>query len=140
MLPSKKQVGCCTLCGREVFDVLARWPSDHPLAGEVRQIGAPFPSARCCRMVLMSGAQCTVTLCSTCKPTPDSLPKLWTICGQANAQEMDRQFLVSGAKLTDHGHVEALIESTRKVVVDLPIAVLSTHRWEEDDEFAARSR
>jgi len=141
MLPSKKQVGCCTLCGKEVFEVKVRRPSGHPLAGEACAIGAPLPSARCCRLVLVSGSQCTVTLCDTCKPTPDRLPELWTICGQANAQEVDdeRRAELGLPDRTPH-QKEAEVRSVQQMVVDLPIAVLSIHRWEEDDEFARRTR
>ena len=140
MRPSRKQVGCCTLCMKEVFEVRERWPNDHPLAGEVCKIGAPLPSARCCRLVLLSGAQCTVTLCDRCKPTPDMLPELWTICGQANAQELDDDRRTSiGSSALESTLRERYTESVRKMVVDLPIAVLSIHRWEEDDEFARRT-
>jgi len=141
MRPSRKQVGCCTLCRKEVFEVRARWPKGHPLAGEVRKIGSPHPTARCCRLVLMSGTQCTVTLCNTCKPTPERLSELWTICMQAGAQELEdaRQIAIEGRPIPEEQRAP-YVSAVQQMVVDLPIAVLSIHRWEEDDEFAARSR
>jgi hypothetical protein len=126
---------------KEVFEVRARWPKSHPLAGEVRKIGNPLPSARCARMVLMSGAQCTVTFCDVCLPSPDRLPEFWEICMSANAQELDaeRRTDVGLGEQSEDQH-EACVDALQKMVVDLPIAVLSIHRWEEDDEFAARTR
>jgi hypothetical protein len=140
MRPSRKQVGCCTLCGKEVFGVRARWPNDHPLAGEVRKIGKPLSSARCVRLLLMSGAQCTVTLCDRCHPTPERLPELWTVCCQANAQELEDERRTSKGSSPVEGVIrEKCIDSVQQMVVDLPIAVLSIHPWEKDNEFTARS-
>ena len=140
MLPSRKQAGCCTLCGKEVFEVLARWPSDHPLAGETRQVGSSLPIARRATLVLMSGCVTRITLCDSCDPTPDRLPELWTVCMQANAQELEDERRVSmGAGVLTEELRDKYTETTRKMVVDLPIAVLSIQRWEEVDEFAARS-
>ena len=82
-----------------------------------------------------------VTVCAACGPTPRKLPELWRICGSANAQETEaeRRAAVGYAEHTQEQY-EICVESVRKMVVDLPIAVLSVHRWEEVDEFAARSR
>ena len=141
MRPSKKQVGCCTLCGKEVFEVRERWPRDHPLAGEVRRIGSPLPSARRASLVLMSGVITYVTLCSSCPPTPERLPELWDICMDAQAQDIDneRRAVIGARPIADFLR-ETYISNTVKMVVDLPIAVLSIYPWEEDDEFAARTR
>lgn len=132
MLPSKKQTGCCTLCLKEVFEVRRRWPNDHPLAGEVCQVGDPLPGARRAMLVLMSGKQCSVTLCAECEPTPDRLPELWTICMQANAQEVDdeRRVAVGALAHTDRQRIAAT-NAVQQMVVDLPIAVLSITPWEE---------
>ena len=135
MHPSSKQIGCCTLCGKEVFEVKGRWPKDHPLAGEVRRVGAPFPAARRASLVLMSGARCSITLCDRCEPTPQRLPELWTVCMQANAQEVDdeRRAAVGIREQTDRQR-EASISTVQQMVVDLPIAVLDVHPWEDDHD------
>lgn len=141
MPPSRKQAGCCTLCGKEVFEVRARYPSDHSLAGEVRQIGAPLSIAHRATILLMSGTLCNVTLCSSCKPTPANLPRLWTICMEANARELDPEYRAAiGASEHDERQRHIGVNTVRNTVVDLPIAVLEIHRWEEDDDFTARSR
>lgn len=138
MRPSRKQPGCCTLCGREVFGVRARYPNDHPLAGEVRQVGAPLPTARRVTLLLMSGRTTTVTLCSSCKPTPQRLSELWTVCTQANAQELEderRAAIGAGAFTEEQRH--ACTAVVQGQVVDLPIAVLALHSWEEIHDLTA---
>ena len=135
MLPSKKQVGCCTFCGKEVFEVLGRWPKDHPLSGEVRRVGDPSPTARRALLMLMSGAQCSITLCDQCEPTPERLPELWTVCMQANAQEVDDERRVAiGIREQTPRQREAAINTVQQMVVDLPIAVLDIHPWEDDHD------
>jgi hypothetical protein len=140
MRPSRKQSGCCTLCGKEVFEVRARYPKDHPLAGEIRQVGIPLSIARRATLVLMSGCKATVTLCSSCTATPERLPELWTICVSANAQELeeDRRAAIGAHGLNDEQRTSG-VEVVRRMVVDLPLAVLSVYRWEEIYDFAARS-
>jgi hypothetical protein len=121
--------------------VHSRWPNNHPLAGEVRQVGKPLPTAHRAILLLLSGARCSITLCSSCVPTPDRLAELWKVCCIANAEETDsdRRDLLGLSDL-DEVQQKSLVESVQKMVVDLPIAVLSNHRWEEDDEFTARTR
>ena len=140
MRPSKKQVGCCTLCGKEVFEVKGRWPGGHPLAGEVNKIGKPLPTAYRATLVLMSGCQASITLCGSCRPTPQRLPELWTICVSANAQELDpeRRAHMRLSKQTESQY-GAYVETLRKMVVDLPIAV-ELHRWEDDHDLTAFTR
>jgi hypothetical protein len=140
MLPSSKKPGCCTLCGEEVFEVVARWPSDHPLHGEPRAVGKPFPSARRATLVLMSGTTCSITLCDTCQVTPENLPSVWRICLIANSQQIDeeRRSVVCLYEHTDEER-EACLNSLQKMVVDLPMAVLVIQKWEEVDEFSDRT-
>ena len=140
MRPSHKQVGCCTLCGKEVFEVKGRWPSSHPLAGEVKKIGGPLPTAYRATLVLMSGCKASVTLCGSCRPTPQRLPELWTICVSANAQELDlKRTEELGLPKRTEAQQDACVETLRQMVVDLPIAV-ELHRWEEDHDLTALAR
>jgi hypothetical protein len=126
---------------KEVFEVHARWPDDHPLAGEVKTIGRPLPSARRATLLLMSGTICNITVCDSCPPTPENLSLLWTICMQANAQELEDERRDAIGSSPVEGFIrESYINTVQQMVVDLPIAVLTVQRWEKVDDFAARTR
>jgi hypothetical protein len=130
MRQTRKKFGCCTLCGREVFEILARWPKGHPLAGQVCQLGHPLPSARRATLVLMSGTIADVTLCDRCPPDPENLPALWKTCASANAQELDDEYREAiGVEPHNPQQHEAGVDNVRQMVADLPIAVLSVSPW-----------
>ena len=79
-----KTLGHCTLCDKEVFEIIRRYPSylpngsDHPYANEPMKVGKPLPDAKRVSFVLLDGSRCDLTFCSTCEP--GKLSDMWKLC------------------------------------------------------------
>ncbi|KPK68171.1 hypothetical protein AMJ82_08905 [candidate division TA06 bacterium SM23_40] len=141
MRPNKKKIGCCTLCGKEVFEILSRYPQDHPLAGEPRKLGKPLESARRVDLVLIGGSTASVTVCSSCEVSDKTLPRLWKICSDASGQEItepDRR-AAKGIRQLKEEQYHAVVASAIRIAADLPISILSNSSWKEIYDIAART-
>lgn len=79
-----KSTGCCTICDKEVFDILERYPSylpdgtKHPHSEEARKVGLALPDAKRVTFVLLDGSHCDLTFCSNC--TPGKISDMWKKC------------------------------------------------------------
>lgn len=75
---SKKLIGCCSLCDKEVAEILQRYPQGHLYVGEPVRIGKFFEDARRATLILTNGSQMDITVCQNCaEELPTSLCKLW---------------------------------------------------------------
>ena len=70
-----KRLGCCTLCDREVFEVVRRY-TEGEVAGWPKQVGAPHAEARRVWLVFADGTIGAATLCGECAVTPETLPQV----------------------------------------------------------------
>lgn len=79
--------GCCTNCDKEIYEIIARYSNDHPLAKEPLKIGKSLDSAVKHVFLLTDGSTMDVTFCDECQP--DDLPKIWRTVLASWAREMD---------------------------------------------------
>lgn len=68
---SHKIAGCCSICDKEVYEVISRHPN-----GEPKQLGKP-KGAITKTFVLMDGTNMRLTFCEDCEVDPRIYPWLW---------------------------------------------------------------
>jgi len=73
--------GCCTLCDREVFDVLSHFMEPDPRAGQPKALGEPFECARRVTYQLDNGSIMEITFCDSCDVK--QFEKIMAICTAA---------------------------------------------------------
>ena len=61
-----KKIGCCTSCGKEVYEILKRFPSDHPYAKEPKEVGNSI-NAVTKTLILSNNSEMTLTYCPDCE-------------------------------------------------------------------------
>ena len=64
MSTQHKRLGYCPITGVQLFEFVAQFPHDHPLAGEPLRLGKPFPHAMRVFLILTSGAHMAVSMSS----------------------------------------------------------------------------
>lgn len=133
-----KRLGACTLCDREVFEVIARH-KEGEVAGWPARLGSPFPEARRATLLFASGTTGEVTLCGECQITPETLPqvhhqirRLWAFEGTNGKREQLK------------GRTQSVAEQWRMgawqlgAYDDIPLGQLCEERWSEAMEREAR--
>jgi hypothetical protein len=70
-----KQIGCCSQCGQEVFEISRR----NPDTGAPINVGAPLGNAMKATFVLFNGSQMDLTMCESCVDAlePSHFAGLW---------------------------------------------------------------
>lgn len=78
-MSGKKIAGCCSLCDKPCFEVLARWEKHEKRAGEPKRLGPPMEDSVRVTFLLFNGRRTDMTFCGQCAETlsPDSYPTLW---------------------------------------------------------------
>ena len=73
-----KQAGCCSICDKEVFEIVSWLPNDHPFAGRVAKVGKPLADAVRVSLLVNTGEQVSATLCEECAATiTEKFAVLW---------------------------------------------------------------
>ena len=131
---SAKRFGCCTLCDREVFEALLRWPPGHVNENQIRRPGAPINGARRVTVILVDGSIADLTFCGACKASPENLCAIWKKVVRTMAFEMDPEWRagIKAAPLEDHERyqTERLL---MKMIESPPLGVLHEQPWSEVD-------
>jgi len=95
-----KVAGCCSLCDKEVYEVLKRFPNREPqtLGKEIDVVKKTF--------VLTNGNHFTLTFCSECDPEPKDYPGLWKKVLRTFVREQSDEFraMIDQPPITDDRH------------------------------------
>jgi len=118
-----KKLGCCTSCGKEVYEILQRYASDHPYAREPRKVGKPIDAVKK-TFLLTDGSTMDLTYCPDCTV---NFSKDWRAVLDAWAREITDEYRLNvGLSViedkTKHN------EWFKTMLKTLPIAVLGEKR------------
>jgi hypothetical protein len=83
-----KKIGCCTSCGKEVYEITRRFPSDHPYAKEPMEVGKPI-NAITRTLLLSDNSEMNLTYCPDCNVDYE---KDWQIVLDAWKREMSDDY------------------------------------------------
>jgi len=74
-----KVIGSCSICDKEVFDIVERFGPAEENAGRPKRIGAPHDDAMRIGFMLASGEQMDLTFCESCAEalTDEDYHELW---------------------------------------------------------------
>jgi len=74
-----KVIGSCSICDKEVFDIVERFGPAEENAGRPKRIGAPHDDAMRIGFMLASGEQMDLTFCQSCAEalTDEDYHELW---------------------------------------------------------------
>lgn len=126
-----KQPGLCTVCQKEVYEIVARYSNDHPLAKETKQVGKPLETARRVQFVLTNGSRIDVTLCENCVEDIDSktMKTIWKQIKKAWLREMtdDHRINIGSQPMTDK-QKEGTKTFRKMIATQTIVGVLSIRR------------
>lgn len=122
-----KRLGHCTLCDQQVFNIIATFPTGHPLAGRPRRLGKPMDNAVRLHLLLTGGTTVPVTLCDTCEP---DLKKIWRRCLEAMADQQCNRLKYGGAPLTPRQQEQQTGELLA-LARQAPLGVLYQEKWSD---------
>jgi len=127
-----KKTGCCTMCDKEVFEIVQRYAQDSPIKKEPMKIGKPYPEAVLKVFVLMDGSTMDLTFCDQCDPEPKDFPVIWKKVLKSWARELDpdHRRLLKLSPLQGEKLKQATIwfESMK---FNLPMGIISSRKWNE---------
>lgn len=125
-----KQPGLCTVCQKEVYEIVARYSNDHPLAKEIKQVGKALETARRVQFVLTNGSRIDVTLCEDCCDIDSKKMKIiWKKIKKAWLREMtdDHRISIGSQPMTDKQKADS--KTFKKMIATQTIVgVLSIRR------------
>jgi len=118
-----KKIGCCTSCGKEVYEITKRFPSDHPYAKEPVSVGKPIDAVTR-TLLLTDGSTMDLTYCSECEV---NFSKDWRTVLNAWAREMTDEYRenIGLGKIENKEPYRIWFE---KMLMILPIAVIGEKR------------
>ena len=92
--PEYKYPGLCTRCETPVYEIIERWPLDHPLARSPRRIGPVTRDAWKVSLVLSDESRADLTFCTECAAalTEADFPELWALVCRTNAREITEEY------------------------------------------------
>jgi len=118
-----KKLACCTMCDEQIFEITTRH-TDGPYQGEAKQVGRPLPGVRRATIVRISGSTSFWSLCPTCEPTPQDMPRLAK--KELRAMVRERECANDNARQAEmRGKMLKLLE------YDIPLGVLGEKPWSE---------
>jgi hypothetical protein len=93
-----KVIGCCTLCGEPIFEVLQVQGEADMFPGEPKQLGRPIGDPTRIAFLLFNGNNCDLSFCEACaiSLSTEHYGSLWRTCLASWQREFDK-----GAKPTD---------------------------------------
>lgn len=142
---TRKITGCCTLCDKEVFEVITRWPRDenrqiqHPYVGEPRRLGVAHEDAWRLQFLLSGGSTMDLTFCGRCADEVESnMPEIWRRCLGALGYEIEHDLAI-GVAPSSATHRFNRMAFHVKLASEVPLGVLSRWKWKDqvDAERAA---
>lgn len=114
-----KKLGCCTACGREVYEIVRRFPSDHAYAKEPIEVGKPI-DAVIKTLLLTDGSTMDLTYCPDCDV---NFSRDWRTVLDAWAREMSDEYRKNlGLNVIEDK--EPYLSWFRTMLGNLPIAVI----------------
>ncbi len=95
-----KITGCCSMCDKEVYEVVTRFPNREP-----RALGRELDVVKR-NYILSGGNHISLTFCSDCKPEPKDLPALWRKVMKTFIYEQSDEFraMIDQPPITDNHH------------------------------------
>lgn len=135
----RKRRGACTLCDREIFDIVERF-AVGALDGEPRKVGRPHDDACRVTLLLADGSHCDVTFCATCVPEvgPATLPTIWRKTMGAFAHERENYTALSPQQQAPTPEQAAKVEADLiRLRANVPLGVLRVETWAD---IAAREK
>lgn len=118
-----KKLGCCTSCGKEVYEILRRYPSDHPYAKEPTQVGKPIDAVKK-TLLLTDGSTMELTYCPDCEV---NFSKDWRTVLDAWARDMSDEYR-SNIGVEPIKDIAKYMQWFDKILMTLPIAVIGEKR------------
>lgn len=118
-----KKLGCCTACGKEVYEIKRRYPVDHPYAKEPIKLGKPI-DVTIKTLLLTDGSTMDLTYCNDCSVI---FSKDWRTVLDAWVREISDEY----RKNTDQSIIEdkqKSLEWLSEMIENLPLVVLGERR------------
>ena len=138
-MSSPKKLGCCSLCDKEVFEVIRRASRDCSFPRMILQVGKPLPEARRATVLLTGGSTMDLTLCGECKLDAESLVEVWARVRAGWAQEGCNSYRKRYTKELNNGTIPDLTLAQQwttgrnqlDIAKQIPIGVLYEQSWQE---------
>lgn len=93
-----KQVGCCTCCDGECYEITERYPQGHVYEGQPRRVRHQYETAQRVDFLLSDGTRMDITCCDDCGTVPvEDYPKLWAKLLRSWARECDPVYRAANA-------------------------------------------
>ena len=136
-----KEPGLCTDCDEPIFEIIARYPDDSPLAGRVRQVGEPMPEAVRVTVILSGGSQMDLSFCEgCCDIKPEDFPKIWRKIMTSWSAEQNEAFRIAlGCKPLTPNQLEWTAQWFNSIVDQIPIGVIHKVYWTDLEVVHGRS-
>ncbi len=125
-----KQPGLCSLCEKEVYEIIQRYANDHPLKGKVMKVGKAL-DAYMVQLILSNGHRMSITCCEKCKDLkPEDLVKIWDKIKFTWAMQSSNDFRVmAGANPMSDDQKEKYMKWFKGITKEIPIGILSENRY-----------
>lgn len=128
-----KQAGCCSLCDKEVFEIVSWLPNDHPFAGRVAKVGKPLEDAVRVSLLTDCGNQVLATLCEACSSNvKEEFSRLWDRIVEGWEFEVSEEFhIIMNKKILNPKQKEQQgkwLDCMRKSFI---LEVLYREKWTE---------
>lgn len=109
----RKITGCCTICDKEIYEVLDRFPNKEP-----RRIGKPLDLIQR-DYILTNGNRFTLSFCKECNPGPKEYPAMWRKIMNSFIYEQSKEFseLVGSVYITDGRHDSWMKELSKQSIL-----------------------
>ncbi len=89
-MDNRIEPGHCWVSGKEIREIISRWPQSHPLAGHVMEVGKVLPECSQVTFLLTDG--CRMTLCIHKDHLKEiNLNDLWHTIIEAEQSEYQRR-------------------------------------------------
>lgn len=122
-----KQPGLCSLCEKEVYEIIQRYANDHPLAGKIMKVGKSLDNAYTVQLVLTNGHRMSITLCDECHDLkPEDFVKIWEKIKSTWAFQASNSFRVmAGIHPMGNDEKEKYMKWFKGITKEIPIGILS---------------
>ncbi|MCK5610483.1 hypothetical protein KAR91_51900 [Candidatus Pacearchaeota archaeon] len=126
---STNMAGCCALTGREIREIIQKFPDNHAFAGRPMKVRAPLECSFNVMLLLADGHQMPVSVHEDClEDLLDNFPRLWANIMQAFDDEIE---LTSAQSVINPKTKAQLIERQKnmaKLVHNRPLGILAIER------------
>lgn len=124
---------CCPVTGIELREVISTFPSNHPLAGEPRKVGAALPHTRVVVLLMTDGSTMSLSVHQSCVgEIPILLPQIWRKLKTSTRRIRKAHRSLRQKPFSPAQNAIADLENCR-MNDNLPLGVLCVLPWSKSD-------